>query len=319
MSSSEKAIYEDSVLIKYLVGALPESDAEKLDELSISDNEFATRLEAIENDLVDSWARGELSGETLEQFNRTYMSSPERLNKLRFAQALVVHKDRMEATSHTLETSVAPTSTLQPKRSSSAGSQKFPFLGWLPKWAPAAIALLALVSSAYLATINARLRRELAQQTAQRQALEAKQHEISHALAAQNVETKSAQQITASQQHSSDQSDLISVLLLPAMRGANGITTVSISAHAEKVSVRLQLEADDFPAYSAALRDSRMGQIVWRNGRLRASTEKGKHVVSLSVPADLLKEHNYLFELTGLRAASGEEILATYPFRVALK
>ena len=318
MSSSEKAIYEDSVLIKYLIGALPESDLERLDELSVSDDEFAIRLEAVENDLLDSWARGELSGETLEQFNRTYLSSPERLNKLRFAQALVRHQGKVEAKDHTLETSVAPTSTFQPKWSSSAGSQKFPFLGWLPRWAPATIALLALVSSAYLATINARLRRELAQQTAQRQTLEAKQQEISHELAAQNVETKSAQQITASQQRSTDQPNSISVLLLPAMRGANGITTVSIPAHAEQVSMRLQLEADDFPAYSAALRDPGVGQIVWHREHLRASTEKGRHVVSLSVPAGLLKEHNYLFELTGVRA-SGEEILATYPFRVALR
>lgn len=317
MSSSEKATYEDSNLIKYLIGALPESDAERLDELSVSDDDFAIRLEAIENDLVDSWARSELSGEMLEQFNRTYTSSAERLGKLRFAQALRAHEGRLETSSDSLSSSIAPTSALQPKRSISAESHTFPFLGWLPKWAPAAVALLALVSSAYLATINVRLRRELAQETAQRQTLEAKQQEISQELAAQNVETKNAPQITTSQP-SSDQPHLISVLLLPAMRGANGIATVTVPAHAEQLRVRLQLEAPDFPAYRAALRDSSLGQIVWHKEHLNAQAEKGKDIVSLDVPVGLLKEHNYLFELTGIKT-SGEELLATYPFKVAPK
>ena len=311
MPPPDKTTYDDSVLVKYLVGSLPETDAERLDELSVSDKEVADRLEGIENDLVDSWARGELSGELLEQVNRVYRSSPQRIGKLRFAQAFSAHQVRIEATSR----SGTAMSTFRPKRPSPVGIQRFPFSEWLPKWAPAAIALVALVSSAYLATINARLRRELAQQTARRQTLEAKQQEISHELAAQNVETRDAEQITASQP-SSNQLHLTSVLLLPAMRGANGIATVSIPAHADQVTIRLQLEANDFPAYGAALRDPSLGQIVWHQEHLRASTEKGKHVVSFSVPAGLLKERNYLFELIGVRTG-GEEILATYPFRVA--
>jgi len=318
MSSSEKTTYEDSVLIKYLIGALPESAAARLDELSVSDNDFSIRLEAIENDLVDSWARGELSGETLEQFNRTYLSSPERLSKLRFAQALVVRQGRNELKDRSLESSTLAKSTFQPSWARSAESRKSLFSGWFPKWAPATVALLALLTSAYLATVNSRLRRELAQETVQRQTLEAKQQEIAQELAARNLEAKNQGQITASQRHSTDQSTLISVLLLPALRGANGVQAVSIPNNADRVMMRLQLEADDFSAYRAALRDSGLGQIVWHSEDLRARTDKGRHVVLLSVPAGLLKEHNYLFELTGVRA-SGEEILATYPFRVALR
>ena len=46
----------------YLLGQLPESEAERLDELSITDDECAERIRAVEHDLVDAFARGELEG-----------------------------------------------------------------------------------------------------------------------------------------------------------------------------------------------------------------------------------------------------------------
>ena len=46
----------------YLLGQLPESETERLDELSITDDECAERIRAVEHDLVDAFARGELAG-----------------------------------------------------------------------------------------------------------------------------------------------------------------------------------------------------------------------------------------------------------------
>ncbi|HET9365082.1 MAG TPA: hypothetical protein VFP71_08765, partial [Candidatus Angelobacter sp.] len=67
MPSSEYA-YNDELLIRYLLGDLPAEQAEQLDELSVTDNEFAWRLNGVENDLVDGFVRGELEGETLQKF-----------------------------------------------------------------------------------------------------------------------------------------------------------------------------------------------------------------------------------------------------------
>jgi hypothetical protein len=58
----------DPLLVRYLVGALPDHETERLDELSVADDEFAIRLRAAEHDLVDAYVRGELSGETLDHF-----------------------------------------------------------------------------------------------------------------------------------------------------------------------------------------------------------------------------------------------------------
>jgi hypothetical protein len=45
-----------------MVGALPDDETERLDELSITDPSFADRLNAVEYDLVDSYVRGEALG-----------------------------------------------------------------------------------------------------------------------------------------------------------------------------------------------------------------------------------------------------------------
>src|SRR5215472_18537461 len=89
MTSADKKEYGEQLLTRYLLGALPKEEAERLDELSIADEEFASRLNAVENDLVDSYVREELSGETLERFKSVYLSSSKRLEKIEFANTLL--------------------------------------------------------------------------------------------------------------------------------------------------------------------------------------------------------------------------------------
>jgi hypothetical protein len=57
----ELAWPDDELVVRYLLGALPDDDTECLDELSITDDEFALRLRTVEQDLVDAHVKGELS------------------------------------------------------------------------------------------------------------------------------------------------------------------------------------------------------------------------------------------------------------------
>lgn len=79
--------YDQKDLHAYLLGAMADARAEQFDELSFTDEQFAAALEAAENDLVDSYARGRLSGETLERFESKYLASPLRREKVAFAAA----------------------------------------------------------------------------------------------------------------------------------------------------------------------------------------------------------------------------------------
>ena len=80
---------DDQTILQYLLGSLPEDQAERLDELSVSDDDFAWRLRAAENELVDAYLRNELSGETLARFRSSYLASAHRREKLKFAETLL--------------------------------------------------------------------------------------------------------------------------------------------------------------------------------------------------------------------------------------
>src|SRR5262245_48159390 len=73
----------------YLLGLLPDEDAERLDELSIIDDQVAERLRIVEDDLVDAYVNGELTGATLERFESHYLASERRREKVRFARTLL--------------------------------------------------------------------------------------------------------------------------------------------------------------------------------------------------------------------------------------
>jgi hypothetical protein len=132
-TSSDDHEYDDERLVRYLIGALDDDEAERYDELSIVDDRFAERLQYVEDDLVDAYVRGELSGDTLERFRSTYLSMPARRNKVRFAQAMLVHQE------------AAP---MMP-------GSAHPRPAWTPIWAIAAAATLGIVAG-YVLMVRAR-------------------------------------------------------------------------------------------------------------------------------------------------------------------
>src|SRR5467141_4149827 len=86
--------FDQQAVAQYLLGALPEAETERLDELSITDAEFAEALQVAEKDLVDAYVQGELNGAALERFRSYYLASPLRREKVQFAQAFKVFAER---------------------------------------------------------------------------------------------------------------------------------------------------------------------------------------------------------------------------------
>jgi hypothetical protein len=78
----------DEHLVRYLLGDLPDAEAERLDERSITDEAFALRLRVLENDLIDRYARGEPFDASLERLDRLYRASAYLRDKVQFAEAL---------------------------------------------------------------------------------------------------------------------------------------------------------------------------------------------------------------------------------------
>lgn len=94
MSVLLESEHDDRVFVHYLLGLLPEEDAERLDELCVADDNVASRLCAVENDLVDAYIRGTLAEDALKRFESFYLASPRRREKVMVARGLLRIVDR---------------------------------------------------------------------------------------------------------------------------------------------------------------------------------------------------------------------------------
>jgi hypothetical protein len=322
MSSAEQQRFDDQVLVRYLLGTLPEEEAERLDGLSIADDAFAWRLNAVENDLVDGYVRGELSGENLARFKKFYLSAPKRLQKLEFAEAL----NSFGAKTATAAAQAMPLPGYKPKKES---SRDLPARRWLsvphfaPQWGFAGGALLLLFAAGYLLLDNIRLRRQTTAAQGSHAAFDQHERELQRQLNDQrNANSALAKELDGlrESQPNLDHLKTVSALLLPPTRGAGRVPTVSLAGGTELVVLLLTVESDDFPAYRVSLKDSETNQIVWRSANLEATSGGSNKIVAVSFPAHLLEQRNYVLELSGVSSKVGRtEWIGSYPIRAAIK
>src|SRR3954464_11578045 len=158
MPVSRESVH-DQQLIRYLVGLLPDDEAEPLDEQSIVDDETAARLRCLENDLVDDHVSGKLEGEIPGGCGGPCLASPHRGDKVTFAQRLAPAVGRLAAAGG--GASPVRVAVVDPVRHRSAGESR----GWrAPRsrfvWALATAAVL-LLTVGVLFFQEVRLRRDI--------------------------------------------------------------------------------------------------------------------------------------------------------------
>src|SRR5256885_5654174 len=96
-SEMSKLLNDQQKLTQYLLGSLPAAEAERLDELSVTDDEVAEALRSVENDLIDAYAQGELDAEARAQFKIHYLASETRRERVAFAQDFQAHAEEILA------------------------------------------------------------------------------------------------------------------------------------------------------------------------------------------------------------------------------
>lgn len=309
---------DDRMLTQYLLGALPEDDAERLDELSVTDDAVAARLEEVENHLVDAHVRGELPAEYETAFRSSYLATPHRRAKVAFASALAKAADAA-VVSPELVKPVAGRST------PGAAAPRRGIFGWLLQpslglqWGFGFAALLLALVAGYLLFANRALMSRVMQVESLQSALDAKQHEVLAQLQAQNTPP------AAAPAHATNSAPAIvnvvaSVLLLPQTRGVAQPAAILVEKGAATVPVELALEpADGFKRFEVALKDPATGKRVWSSGALALKHSANLSTVVVGLPAKLLKQQNYSIELNGISAKGASDLAGTYAFHAVVR
>ena len=328
-----KEPHTDGLIVQYLLGSLSEEETERLDELAIVDDEFAVRLQLVENDLVDAYVRGDLSGETLERFTSFYLSSPKRREKVGFSQAFQRVPDQDVITE---QAEIRPRKPYEEESISRPGWLRGLFSTWRPAlvWGIASIALLLVIGA--LVVQNRRLQNQIAQTQSEQAAIQQRERELQTDLDAQRSAASEREREMDSlrdkiarldQPRSSESSGgqspenlvVVPVDLAPQTRGISRLPTVSIPAAADLVIMQLELETGDYPVYRAELKPLSGGQVIWSGGRLRPRAKESGRVVVVNLRPRLLKSQRYVLEVSGISSSGSAEIVGSYPFEVRKK
>ncbi len=311
---------------------------ESLDALSFNETDFAYRLQTIEDDLVDAYVKGELTGKNLDSFNSHYLSTPMRIDKVKFATAFQLTINRSDTGE--AKQGVRGQATVRSKignRTSSLRSIQalYAFLNPPVLWGGGLAAMLVLILGTWVVVDNFRLRNRLEYLQAEIPALNTNEQELRARLEHQTsantdiseeldrtrsqIKRLEQQRVSLPKPVLSRDPAIAHFDLYPQMRGINRATTISIPPGTDFVSFQLELEPGEVHSYRAELKTQSGNQVIWRSGKLNSRSRGNSRVTNLSIPARMLMTRWYILELSSISSRAATEVEAGYPFKVEKK
>jgi len=320
------------LIVRYLLGDLPEEEQARLEDLAFSDQEQMQNVLAVESDLIDEYVRGELSDSERQRFERRFLVSSERRQKVEFARALA--RIIPEATT---EDAAQPAMVCAPV---SWWDSFIAFLRGLNpafKFSMAAAAAALVIGVSWLITETIRLRAQVAQLRAERQTRQRQEEALQQQVAGERARGEDlaaqldrerarrerseelARQLERDRSHNG-LSFIASLFLAPGIpRSAADRPKLVAPRTARLVRLQIGLErGDEYESFRVELY-TRGGRQVWSQDNLRARTGRAGRSVNLNLPVSVLDTGEYELALKGVIAKEKIEDLGYYYFDVLEK
>jgi hypothetical protein len=324
--------HDNQQISKFLLGELSEEDRHRLETQLFTDDEFFEQMLAAEDDLIDSYASGELSAAEGERFEKRLFLTPQQRQRVAFAEALKI-KAAEEARKKALA---------GPTPAPSWWQSFLALLGWQnfsTQFAFAVAAVVLTLGCGWLIFETLRLRNQVAQlQTAQVQ----QQKEASHQqreLAQQAEEERARnERLTAELERERQQREQLEQEMAKPQRPAAAEETPTFAAFlltpgilrdergAKRLSLapqvkhlRLQLDVrriGNYQTYRAELKTVEGGEIFHQDGLKAKPTGSGRKAIIWNLPARIFNDGDYKIVLTGLNTDGSFDDLDTYYFSV---
>ncbi len=303
-------------LRSYLLGKLDPEEQERLEQRLWADNSVLDELQVAEDELIDDYLEGVLSGSEAEKFQSYFLSAPERQRKLRFAKTL-----KRYVAAHPVK-----------------GSRR---IAGLHSWAGfrffkepvfalslATVLLVILVAGSWSVLRTSRLQRSLEQagnQETQKQLdeMRARNSELTASLQREQAQRSLLEKGTAERQEGSiarKPAPYFAVALGSGlMRDVGGLQKLRIPAGTEVVRLDLNDAPEDYRQYRLTLQRVD-GVSIWIQFSRMAESAAQNPPPPVLIPTNLLPPGDYVVKLAGLTSAGGNfEDARSYYFRVDRK
>ena len=238
---------EQNAVQQYLLGLLPPEQQPALEERLLTDEAFFNELLIAEDELIDHYLSGRVSGAERESFESHFLLPPERRKKLRFARAL----RRCVAAKGALDAEGVAEAPEEVREAPRPFERRPTFLSTLRARSPAltfsmaAAALLILLVGSWVWMSGTWPRRE-------------------------------PRRILA-----------VTLSPGLAREGGGEVTKVKVGADSDEVQLRLRLEGEEYKSYSAALLSAEGSTVLTGEGLSPEPSDGGKAVVFHAPPGAL--------------------------------
>ncbi len=327
---------------RYLLGQLPESEIQRLNQLRATDENFRQRVTIVEDDLIDCFTKGQLQGEDLMRFRRYFLAAAANRERVKVAQGFLddFRFAPLDAPPSLWER-VLPANLITSLEDFWQSAKHFwttvrePFLIGLR-----GVGLLLFVWCLYLAFDLVRLRNRVADLQANEEAAQPAAPRPAQSTAPAPTDNQLAQQIDQSREQlgqlkaaalrneptaepatsplavNAAELQPASFNLRPAARGAEGVPELTVNPATDDVAFQLELGRDDRASYRAELRAQPDGSRLWQSGTLKARAKDFGKVLEVRVPAALLKSRAYTLKVFGTSNNGSSEEALNYSFRI---
>lgn len=311
---------KENKLREFLLGTLPAAEREAIEEKFMADEELFAALNLAEEDLLEEYARGELSEAERQQLERHLLRVPRNLERARFLRTMQAAFERGQQ---------MPSVAAVERQAIRRGFFQSPF------WRYALVATCLVLAGAFVWWVLMRGRTSEApllanQATPLPPANTAPQATNTPNPATLNENKSATNSNSAINNNAAPPPDssprdkpaprprpaaqpfVATLLLTPgATRSEGPMPELIVPARAQGAQIKLVLEMDVYPNYRAVLSDEN-GAPVWASGILKARGQ----TVTLNIPRRFLLQGDYFIKLSGVSGTSSIPA-ADYSLRIS--
>jgi hypothetical protein len=316
---------DEKQMVRFLLGDLSEESRLKLEDRFFKEDRFYQELLAIQEELADDYVQDKLSASERAQFEKHFLRSARRRERVEFAAAFSEALSRPESLAPVLQFKTPWWQSLlafvRPQRAGMV-------------WGGAVVAFVLVIGTVWLAVENRRLSGSLEQarqeqgaandrirtseaEAAQRErelkeelaALREQGGELETMIQQKQRELEALRRSKRATEAQPTSSQIAAFILAPGLtRGTDEPEKVIIPSGVESVQLQLDLEREeDYPSYLAEVRTAR-GNLAWSKGGLTVHQTSYGHAVTVKIPARLLSTGEYEVGLKGVRKGKLEAI-----------
>ena len=327
-----------ALIVNYLLGRLSETELESFERNYLADESLFEELQEVEDELIDDFASDALTIDQKLAFEKYFLRSSERREKLAFATAMTERAVAWQkGTLVSIETPARDLSSVELFDNSNSKQHLMFWQGSVPAWrqwvAVAAAVLLAVVIGV-LWFRNRELQRQVITTDANYARLRQEVDAQSKATAETKAELSAEQQQTQMLESQVEQlqtsppdkihDTIVNIVLgidylVGATRGGEKkVKTLAVPANARLVRLTLNVAASSFESFNILLR--RDGErVVWRRSGLKAKPAGDRRRLNLTIPAETLLPGDYQVLVFGAPPEGDAELIGRYFLKVERK